>query len=207
MDFLFYLNSVLLGIGLAMDAFSVSAANGLNEPNMTGRKMILISGVFGIFQTLMPLAGWFCIRSVAEQFDVFSKFIPIISLILLLYIGIKMIIEGIRGNDEDCINHGKLTVWAIFVQGIATSIDALSVGFAIENLPFFPALVETLIIGAVTFAVCILGCVLGRKLGTKLAGKASVLGGIILVAIGIEIFVRGFGDVLDAFNIIIVLLR
>ena len=192
MDFSFYLNSVLLGAGLAMDAFSVSAANGLNEPDMSKGKMLGIAGVFGIFQTLMPLAGWFCVRTVAEQFEVFRRFVPLIALILLLFIGIKMIVDGVRSREEDAENAVRLSFRTLVLQGVATSIDALSVGFAVEELTFFPALVEAVIIGAVTFAICVSGVFIGRKIGTRLSGRASVIGGIVLVIIGIEIFVKGF---------------
>ena len=101
LDFLFFLNSILFGIGLAMDAFSVSMANGLNEPKMKKSRMNLIAGTFGIFQLAMPLIGWICVHSIAKAFTAFQKFIPWIALILLLFIGGKMLIEGIRGGDEE----------------------------------------------------------------------------------------------------------
>ena len=94
LGFVFYLNAVLFGVGLAMDAFSVSMANGLNEPHMPRRRMCLIAGTFCFFQIAMPLIGWFCVRTVAETFTAFQKFIPWIALILLLYIGGSMLREG-----------------------------------------------------------------------------------------------------------------
>ena len=180
--------SLALGVGLAMDAFSVSLANGLNESDMKFRKMCLIAGVFGFFQAFMPMTGWFCVRTVAEAFSSFEKFIPWIALLLLLFIGGKMLIEGIRGGEEQKVGVG---FGALLVQGVATSIDALSVGFTIAGYGFLEALFSSLIIALVTFVICMIGLQLGKKFGTKLAGKATILGGVILIAIGIEIFVTG----------------
>ncbi|MCQ2565805.1 MAG: manganese efflux pump MntP family protein [Clostridia bacterium] len=186
-NFLFFLNSILFGVGLAMDAFSVSMANGLNEPKMGSARMCTIAGTFGAYQIIMPLVGWFCVHAIAEAFESFQKFIPWIALILLLYIGGKMLIEGIK-NKDSAEEKPAVGFGALMVQGIATSIDALSVGFTIAEYTWLAALVEALIIGVVTFSICMGGLAIGKKFGTKLAGKASILGGIILIAIGFEIF-------------------
>ena len=190
MDILFFLNSILFGIGLAMDAFSVSIANGLNEPYMPPRRSLLIAGTFGVFQTAMPLLGWFCVHSIAEAFSSFQPFIPWIALVLLLYIGIKMLIEGIRSKGE-AEEGASLRGGALFIQGVATSIDALSVGFTIAEYDVVSAVVEALIIGIVTLIICLFGLFFGRKIGSKLAGKATIVGGIVLIIIGIEIFLKG----------------
>ena len=192
----FLVNSILLGVGLAMDAFSVSLANGLNAPKMSRGMRIAIPVTFAAFQFLMPLIGWFCVRKIAEAFKAFQPVIPWIALVLLLFIGGKMLIEGIRDSknkagDENEETGAVLKPGTLMVQGVATSIDALSVGFTIEEYGFLKALSACLIIGGVTLVICILGLFLGRRFGTKLAGKASILGGIILIAIGIEIFVTG----------------
>lgn len=186
----FFFNSILLGAGLAMDAFSVSLANGLNEPGMRRKKMLGIAGVFAVFQGVMPLIGWVCVHTVVQYFRSFEKWVPWIALILLLIIGGKMLIEGIRSREAE-EEAEKLGAAALFVQGVATSIDALSVGFTIAEYGFLMAFICAFIIAAVTFAICAAGVVIGRKFGTKFAGKASVIGGIILIAIGIEIFVNG----------------
>ena len=186
-NFLFILNSILFGVGLAMDAFSVSLANGLREPDISVSRSLTIAGTFAAFQTLMPLLGWFCVHSIAEAFQTFQRFIPWIALALLVYIGVKMIMEGLRDQGGE----SSLKGGALFIQGIATSIDALSVGFTIAEYDFVFALVESLIIGIVTFGICLAGVRLGGKIGTKLAGKAPIIGGIILILIGIEIFVTG----------------
>lgn len=181
------INSVLLGIGLAMDAFSVSLANGLNEPRMRKRKMSAIAGTFAFFQFLMPMIGWVCIHTIVQYFQAFEKLIPWIALILLGYIGGKMLFEGIK-NDADIEKPG-VGILSLLVQGIATSIDALSVGFTIADYDFISALASSLIIAVVTFVICMFGLVIGRKMGTRIAGKASILGGAILLFIGIEIFI------------------
>ena len=193
---LFFVNSILFGIGLAMDAFSVSMANGLNEPEMDRKKELLIAGAFGVFQTLMPLIGWVLVHTAMNTFQQIQKFIPWIALILLCWIGGKMIAEGIQSRKESAgVSTAadkpaeKLGLWALFVQAVATSIDALSVGFTIAEYDFSHAFAESLIIGIVTFFISLAGIRIGRKFGTKLSDKASIFGGVILVLIGIEIFV------------------
>ena len=185
----FIINSALLGIGLAMDAFSVSLANGLAEPGMRKGRMNIIAGTFGGFQAAMPLIGWICVHTIAVMFEGFQALIPWIALILLFYIGGKMLLEGInsKGTEEESIE--RLDNRELVVQGIATSIDALSVGFALADYNLLQAVLAAAIIAAVTYIICMFGLVLGKKAGTKLAGKAEILGGIILVGIGIEIFV------------------
>ena len=189
-NYLFLFNSILLGVGLAMDAFSVSLANGLNEPDMRQGRMCAIAGIFAGFQALMPMLGWICIHTVLRYFDAFRKCTPWIALILLLCIGGKMLLEGIRSKGGDLEKAG-VSFAALIVQGIATSIDALSVGFTIAEYDWLMALVCSLIIAAVTFIICMVGLLIGKKFGTKLSRKASILGGSILVVIGLEIFITG----------------
>ncbi len=189
-NFLFFMNSALLGVGLAMDAFSVSLANGMNEKKMKKSRMAYIAGVYAFFQFLMPMVGWICVHTIVQLFAQFQKCIPWIALILLLYIGGSMIWESVKG-EEEIEEVKKLSFAVLMLQGIATSIDALSVGFTIADYGFVMALVCSIIIAVVTFAICETGLYLGKTLGTKLAGKADVLGGVILTGIGIEIFVKG----------------
>lgn len=184
----FLINSILLGIGLAMDAFSVSLANGLNEPAMRKKRMCLIAGVFAFFQAAMPMIGWICVHTIMQYFKSFEKFIPWIALLLLCYIGGEMLLDGIKNKEEED-DDTKLGIGKLMVQGVATSIDALSVGFTIANYGFGMALLCAVIIAVVTFVICAGGLAIGKKFGTKLAGKASILGGIILIGIGLEIFI------------------
>ena len=196
-DFKFFFNSITLGAGLAMDAFSVSLANGLGEPRMSRARAMGIAGIFAFFQGLMPLIGWVCVHTVVEKFAMFERFIPWIALLLLGFIGTKMLIEGIRckcsPESEECDCQNKRVAFsALLLQGVATSIDALSVGFTISDYDIWAALVCSLIIAAITFAICLGGIYLGKKFGTALAGKSSVFGGVILIVIGLEIFITSF---------------
>ena len=156
-SFVFFLNSALLGVGLAMDAFSVSLANGLHEPKMRMKKMCGIAGTFGAFQAIMPMTGWLCVHTIVEYFRTFEKFIPWIALILLGYIGGSMLINGIRGTDEG------------------------------DEIPGVGP--KALFIAIVTFFICMTGLSLGKRFGTRLSNKADILGGVILIAIGLEIFI------------------
>lgn len=179
--------SIALGVALAMDAFSVSMANGLNDPGMKKKKMCVIAGTFAGFQFAMPMIGWFCVTTIKDIFSMFEKLIPWIALILLLIIGGKMLLDGIRGGDEDEENSSELGVKLLIVQGIATSIDALSTGFTTSAYSAFQAFISSLIIAIVTFVICITGVKIGKKFGVKLAGKAQILGGVILILIGLKI--------------------
>ncbi len=190
-DFVFFFNSILLGVGLAMDAFSVSLANGLNEPCMKKRKMSFVAGIFALFQALMPMIGWICIHTVVQYFRSFEALIPWIALLLLCYIGGKMLLEGLHDKNS-CEEKPSVGLSALLVQGIATSIDALSVGFTIADYDLVMALAAAGIIAAVTFIICMAGLYIGKKAGTKLAGKAGILGGVILILIGLEIFITSF---------------
>ena len=195
-----------LGAGLAMDAFSVSLADGLHEPSMRRRRICLLASVFALFQFAMPMIGWLCVSTVADLFSVVQPFIPFVALALLLYIGGKMLWEGLRPckcedvetPDGETVTVCEcpisyLTFGALIVQGIATSIDALSVGFTISDYNVIQSLVACLIIGVLTFGICAAGVVIGKKFGTKLEQKASVFGGAILILIGIKILLEGFG--------------
>lgn len=191
-DFVFILNTCLLGVGLAMDAFSVSLANGLREPRMGFGRMSLIAGTFAAFQFVMPMAGWICIHTIVEYFKKVERFIPFIGFAVLMWIGLEMVLEGIgRKSNEEDDGQRTLSFGKLFVQGVGTSIDALSVGFTIEQYDAGTAVVASLIIGVITFGICLAGTVIGKRFGTKLAKKASVLGGIILIAIGFEILLKG----------------
>ena len=190
LDFEFFFFSISMGIALAMDAFSVSLANGLNEPKMDKLKMCGVAGTFSFFQALMPMLGWICIHTVVQYFHSFEKFIPFIALALLGFIGGKMLIEGIKSKDSDD-QKPPVGFWGLVIQGVATSIDALSEGLTISAYSLPCALLSALIIAAETFVICLAGILIGRKFGTKLAGKAGILGGSILIFIGITIFIKG----------------
>ena len=182
----------MLGVGLAMDAFSVSLANGLADRDMKIGRMFTIAGTFAAFQFAMPMIGWVFVHTAESKLEWFSGLVPWIALALLLYIGGKMLKEGIEKNRHpDSDADDEVGAGDLIMQGIATSIDALSVGFTIAAYSLLQALSASLIIGVVTLFICLAGLRIGRKLGTVLAGKASILGGVILIGIGLEIWIRG----------------
>lgn len=189
MDWLFIVASLSLGVGLAMDAFSVSLANGLNEPKMRGGKICLIAATFAFFQALMPMLGWFLVHTLAEKFTAFQKWIPWIALLLLSFIGGKMLVDGIKHKEDDAENK-KTDFATLLLQGVATSIDALSVGFTIASYGAGKAVECSLLIAGITFLICFAGVLIGKKFGTVLADKASIIGGVILISIGIIIFIK-----------------
>ena len=227
MDHIFILNSIMLGFGLAMDAFCVSMTNGLTCQNLNVRNRLKMAGTYAGFQFLMPLIGWFCVRTVAERFALFHRMVPWIALLLLLYIGGKMLLEawqirqsrvghnvheegliqdhqqsdaGASSPDSQSDQKAKtqetpapaMISWPVLImQGIATSIDALSVGFTIVDYSLTTALIACLIIAIVTLLVCLTGIRIGQALGNVLEEKANVLGGCILIFIGLEIFIKG----------------
>lgn len=188
-DTVFFVQSIMLGVGLAMDAFSVSMANGLNYPCINKLKSFRIALVFAIFQGIMPLIGWFCVSSMVEAFSFFQPAIPYIALVLLCYIGISMIREGMKGKCCEETQLKGLGFSALAVQGIATSIDALSAGFTISEYSTLQAVVSSTIIALVTLVICFAGVEIGKKFGNKIAGKSSILGGVILLLIGLKIFI------------------
>ena len=209
--FVFVFNSILLGVALAMDAFSVSIANGLADRHMSMNRMLAIAGTFAGFQFMMPMIGWVVVKRAAEKFEWFRPLIPWIALVLLLIIGGGLLKDGIAelrsakseanegelsgkvatGEIESAARTAKLSFAALMMQGVATSIDALSVGFTTAAYSRAQALLSSLIIGVVTLAICLAGLRIGRRLGELLSGRASILGGLILIGIGLEIWVKG----------------
>ena len=190
-DFSFFFNSIILGVGLAMDAFSVALVNGLHEPKMKKHKEITIARMFALFQAVMPIIGWFCVHTIADKFEVVKPFIPWVSLCLLVYIGIGMMREGMSKESEVKESAYALTLGTLICQGVATSIDALSVGFTIAHYNQTAAIVCAVIISVVTFFISLAGVIIGKHFGTKFLGKSSILGGALLIFIGVEIFLKG----------------
>ncbi|MDO5131463.1 MAG: manganese efflux pump MntP family protein [Eubacteriales bacterium] len=187
---IFALESILLGVGLAMDAFSVSVANGLQDPRMRRKRAWIIAGAFAFFQFLMPVIGWFCVHTIAEHFALFRRAVPWIAFVLLGVLGTKMILEG-SGDGAPGAEAVRLTAGELLAQGIATSIDALSVGFTIASYRAAEALAASFLIGLTTFVICLAGIRVGKVFGMRLAGRATVFGGIILIAIGCKILFGG----------------
>ncbi len=186
------IRSLGLGIGLAMDAFAVSMSDGLKEKKMKVHKCILIALTFAIFQGVMPFLGYILGHAFIQYIE---KFIPWIALILLAFLGIKMIVDGIKKKKETIENQNEsqdaLTIKILLIQGVATSIDALSTGVTFSNYTLLNAIICVSIIAIVTFIICIIGVYVGKKFQAVLSNKADIVGGIILLIIGLEIFIKG----------------
>ena len=206
------LTAIGLGAGLAMDACAVSMSNGLAEPKMKLGKIFTIAGFFGVFQIIMPIFGYLAVTvlsaTLGENFTrIFGYLVPWIALTLLLILGIKMIVEGIKeGKDSNKENEEsvkKLTIGGLFVQAIATSIDALSVGVIYGNVVPLEAYITFLIIGIVTFGISVAAVFIGKKFGTIFSNNATIAGGIILCAIGLEIFFSHWNDVVAGISALI----
>ncbi|MBQ6814659.1 MAG: manganese efflux pump [Lachnospiraceae bacterium] len=183
----------LIGVGLAMDAFAVSICKGLAMRKVKVRQATIIGLFFGGFQALMPLLGWL----LGSQFEQYIKRIDHwIAFVLLGIIGGKMLIEAIKGEeeeDEECNNEDEpLDIKEMFILAIATSIDALAVGitFAFLSYPIVPSVV---IIGVTTFVISVAGVYIGNFFGSRFKKKAEIAGGIILIGIGIKILLEHLG--------------
>ena len=187
-DFSFFFNCILLGLALAVDAFSVSIANGLSENGRSLRQTLFVSGTFGLFQFVMPLIGWVLVKTFVSFFSLPKFIIPLAAMLILGFLGIKMLVGSRKEKSDEAVAIGT---GAVLFQGVATSLDALSVGLTIADYDAIEAHVCSLVIGAVTFALCIFGVILGNKFKKTLSSFAETLGGIILIVIGIEIFIRG----------------
>lgn len=179
----------LIALGLSMDAFAVSVSNGLYFKNFKKSQAFISSLTFGIFQGIMPTIGFF---AGALFFDTISKLDHYIALILLGYIGISMIVDATKELKNKNISskiEKNYDAKTLFLQAIATSIDALAVGisFAALNINILTA---SLFICSVTFICCLIGSLIGKKFGHLLQEKAKIFGGLILVFIGLKIFIE-----------------
>ncbi len=187
----FFIQTLLIGIGLSMDAFAVSICKGLGMSKLNKKQMFIIALYFGGFQALMPYIGW----AVGARFSSYvSQYAHWIAFILLAIIGGKMMHEALT-ESEDCEDDGikdkKLSHKELLLLAIATSIDALAVGisFAFLNVPIIPSII---IIGLTTFAISLAGVVIGNIFGSKYKNKAEFVGGLILVIIGLKIVLEQY---------------
>lgn len=180
-----------LGVALSMDAFAVSVCKGLGMKKINYKQALVIAAFFGGFQALMPLIGWLLgsrFQHLIEKYDHWIAFV------LLLFIGGKMIIDVIRGGDDDeCAEFERFDIKELFVMAVATSIDALATGIVIAMEPGTNIWFSIAIIGCTTFVICIAGVIIGNKFGTKFKDKAAVAGGVILILIGIKILLEHLG--------------
>lgn len=181
---------LLTGVGLSMDAGAVGMSNGLAEPKMKPYKAAVVALAYGVFQGIMPLIGYFAAGLFA---DVVASIAPVVALVLLGFIGGKMIFEAVKKDEEE---RKPLTFATLLIQATATSIDALAVGVSLLALERAGELALNAfaccgIFAAETFAISLASVYIGKKFGTLLADKAEIVGGVILIAIGLKIFIEG----------------
>ncbi|QNU68171.1 manganese efflux pump [Ruminiclostridium herbifermentans] len=180
------LELILLAVGLSMDAAAVSISNSLCIKKISIKNILQMAVMFALFQAIMPLAGYFAASAFS---DVINQFDHWIALILLSIIGGKMLYEAITSDDKLNCDLITMTLKLLVVQAIATSIDALAVGVSLSalNVNIFYSIS---IIGAITFIICCTAVLIAKRFGSLLGKRAGVVGGIILIAIGIKIFLE-----------------
>ncbi len=179
------LSFLLIAIGLAMDAFAVSISSGITLKK-SGAKIYLLFGlVFGLFQFIMPIIGYFGSRTFSSYF---SQYTSIISFALLFFIGGKMLMEALKKDEEETNDSDILSIKNMIMLGIATSIDALAVGIVIE-LNNEPLLLNCIIIGVVAFLFSAVGVYIGKKVGDIIGSKAEILGGVILIFLAFKFLI------------------
>jgi putative Mn2+ efflux pump MntP len=174
-----------IALALAMDAFAVAAVTGLADMPLTGRRIFRLAFHFGLFQALMPTAGWAAGRAVYRWVEPFDHWV---AFALLLLVGGRMIWGATHGREEERAPKDATRGWSLVVLSVATSIDALAVGLSIAMVGS-PILVPALVIGVVTATLTAGGMLLGRWIGAAWGKRVEVLGGAILIAIGIRIVV------------------
>ena len=182
------LDLIVLAIGLAMDAFSVSICKGLSLPHSNRAYPWVIALFFGTFQAIMPLIGFFLGKQFEQYIQAFDHWV---AFVLLVFLGAKMLYECFRHSKEElapsAINYKEL-----FLLAIATSIDALAVGITFAFLKTDVA-IAVLSIGIITFVLCLIGVWIGKKFGSRWQKPAEILGGIILILIGCKILFNHLG--------------
>lgn len=177
------INIIGIAIGLAMDAFAVSVIDGSLLKQFNIKLAIKIAFFFGAFQAIMPIIGW---ASGITFYEFLSSYSNWLAFGILLFIGLKMIYESIYQKDEQCNNKSCQHLPTLLMLSLATSLDALAVGFSFSLINveiIYPAL----IIGIITFIISLVGCFLGYRFGHLFEKQAEILGGSILIIIGIKI--------------------
>ena len=175
-----FVEIVLLGVALSMDAFAVTMSNMFAHQGISRGSAMLMPLFFGLFQGLMPLAGFFAGSLVS---GVIERYAGIVTFVILGFVGGKMVWDALHGDDEGA--EDVLTVKSLLLQALATSIDACAVGVSFVGLGVEP-LGASGIIGATTFLCTCAALLLGRTFGNKLGEKATVVGGVVLVLIGVK---------------------
>lgn len=182
----------LVGIGLSMDAFAVSICKGLAMPAVNKKQALLIGAYFGVFQALMPLAGWLLGSQFARHV---TKLAPWIAFVLLAWIGGSMLRESLSKKEEDEeVETVELRHKELFLLAVATSIDALAVGVSFSMVELSVSIgAAAALIGCTTFAISVGGVFVGHIFGARYKNRAEFVGGAILILIGVKILLEHFG--------------
>lgn len=182
----------LVGIGLSMDAFAVSICKGLAMPAVNKKQALLIGAYFGVFQALMPLAGWLLGSQFARHV---TKLAPWIAFVLLAWIGGSMLRESLSKKEEDEeVEPVELRHKELFLLAVATSIDALAVGVTLSMVELSVSIgLAVALIGCTTFVISLAGVYVGNVFGARYKNKAEFVGGAILILIGVKILLEHFG--------------
>ena len=180
----------LVGIGLSMDAFAVSICKGLAMPAVNKKQALLIGAYFGVFQALMPLAGWLLGSQFARHV---TKLAPWIAFVLLAWIGGSMLRESLSKKEEE-VEPVELRHKELFLLAVATSIDALAVGVSFSMVELSVSIgAAAALIGCTTFAISVGGVFVGHIFGARYKNRAEFVGGAILILIGVKILLEHFG--------------
>lgn len=182
-----FLQAVILGVTLAMDAFSISVSKALASDKIRLKNGLILGGTFGIFQAVMPIIGYLVGSSF---YNLIKDYFNIVSFIILAFIGAKMIVECRKGEKKN--DNAYISLKELILLGVATSIDALAAGFVFSGNAFLTVLISCLIIGIITFIICFIGYLFGAKTATLIGDKGEAIGGIVLILLGINFLIDFF---------------
>lgn len=181
------IQAVILGVTLAMDALSISVSKALAAQKVKISNAMKLAIVFGVFQAIMPLIGYLVGNSF---YSVIKDYFNFISFAILSFIGGKMIYEHFK--DDETSHCGIITIRELMILGIATSIDALAAGFVFSGNAFISVIISCLVIGLITFIICLAGYIGGSKIGSIIGDKGEIIGGIVLILLGIKFLLEYF---------------
>lgn len=188
-----WVNTILVSVSMAADCMTVGAVDGIEEPKMRWQKALFIALVFGVMQGLMPVIGYFIGYGFADYID---AYIPWIAFGILTLLAIKNIVDWIKDRKEvkdEEKEEGKkpISLPTIFIQGVATSIDALSIGFVYLDSTIPLAMAVFGVIGAITFVLSFITTLLGKKIGKFLDDWAGLISGLVFFGVGLKILLEG----------------
>ena len=178
--------TILIGVSVSIDALAISISSGLRLNNLKINELLIIPITFGLFQCIMTFLGYLIYSFLIKNSYIF-KYINLIAFLVLFLLGIKMIFID-RKKESECITNISISI--LFIEGVSTSIDALSIGLTLYNENINVSLISSIVIGLITFIICFIGIVLGKYYGIKYKKNAFILSGLILIIISIRILLN-----------------